>query len=71
MHECTINDVRHVQCEELKLVCATPFTSANGGDYAHIIELFMVVDFPDGQKVNDKNKKGNFNLFYKFIIVAA
>lgn len=54
MHKCTINDVRHVHCNELTFECASPFTGANGGDYAHIIELFMVVDFPDGQKV-----KGN------------
>lgn len=58
MYNCTIEEVRLVQCKDLKLKCITPFTSANGGDYAHMLELFMVVDFPDGQNVN--NVKGKY-----------
>lgn len=53
MYECTIDEVRYVQCKDLKLKCSTPFTSANGGDYAHMLELFMVVEFPDGENIYD------------------
>ncbi|XP_027840234.2 uncharacterized protein LOC114121922 [Aphis gossypii] len=56
MYKCTINEVRHVHCKDLKLECSTPYSSANGGDYAHMLELFMVVDFPNGQtNVNEKD----------------
>lgn len=49
MYKCTIPEVRHVKCKDMKVTCITPFTSANGGDYAHMLELFMVVDFPNGK----------------------
>lgn len=56
MYKCTINEVRHVHCKDLQLECSTPYSSANGGDYAHMLELFMVVDFPNGQTiVNEKD----------------
>ncbi|XP_060847189.1 protein arginine N-methyltransferase 1-like [Rhopalosiphum padi] len=53
MYKCTISEVRHVHCKDLKLECSTPYSSANGGDYAHMLELFMVVDFPNGQTIVD------------------
>lgn len=53
MYKCTIKEVRHVHCKNLMLECTTPYSSANGGDYAHMLELFMVVDFPNGQKIVD------------------
>lgn len=62
MYKCTIDEVRHVHSKDLILECTTPYTSANGGDYAHMLELFMVVDFPNGQKIVDDN--GNF--FYRY-----
>lgn len=65
MHKCTIEEVRHVHCENLKFKCVTPLTSANGGGYAHIIELFMVVDFPNGHKTMDVNN----GIFFKGLIV--
>lgn len=49
MHKCTIDEVRYVHCKDLKLNCIIPFTSANGGDYAHMLELFMKVEFPNGK----------------------
>lgn len=54
MLSCTIAEVRHVEKRNLKFECITPFTSANGGDYAHMLELFMIVDFPNGQELNNK-----------------
>ncbi|XP_025196022.1 probable protein arginine N-methyltransferase 1.2 [Melanaphis sacchari] len=53
MYKCTINEVRYVHSKDLSLKCSTPYTSANGGDYAHMLELFMVVDFPNGQTIVD------------------
>lgn len=50
---CTLDEVRYVVCKDLKVKCTTPNSSANGGDYAHMLELFMVVDFPNG-KDDDK-----------------
>jgi len=63
-----MDEVRHVHTKDLILECTTPNTSANGGDYAHMLELFMVVDFPNGQKIVDD--KGNFfisilDIFFK------
>lgn len=54
MYKCTVAEVRLVQCKDLKFKCVTPYSSTNGGDYAHMLELFMVVDFPNGQKLYDK-----------------
>lgn len=48
MYKCTIADIRLVQCKDLKYKCVTPYSSTNGGDYGHMLELFMVVDFPNG-----------------------
>lgn len=53
MTTCTLDEVRHVVCKELKVKCITPNSSANGGDYAHMLELFMVVDFPNGKAMLD------------------
>lgn len=65
MYKCTIDDVRHVQCRNLKFKCIMPLMSANWGDYAHMLELFMVVEFPDGVKLGNKNNEGYFiHLFF-------
>jgi len=61
MYKCTIEEVRHVHSKDLVLECITPYTSANGGDYAHMLELFMVVDFPNGQEIDDDKGKYIFN----------
>lgn len=55
MLKCTVAEVRLVQCKNLRFKCVTPYSSTNGGDYAHMLELFMVVDFPNGQAVYNKN----------------
>lgn len=60
MHKCTIDETRFVHSKNLKFECSTPYSSANGGDYAHMLELFMVVDFPNGQNI--VNRKGNLLL---------
>lgn len=52
MYKCTIPEARYVQCKDLKLKCSTPYTSAKGGDYAQMLELFMVVDFPNGKQLS-------------------
>lgn len=70
MLSCTIAEVRHVEVRNLKFKCITPFTSANGGDYAHMLELFMIVDFPNGKEL--LNNKGSFyyiNFCTVFIIL--
>ncbi|XP_060858397.1 uncharacterized protein LOC132935795 [Metopolophium dirhodum] len=61
MNKCTIDEVRHVHSKDLILECTTPYTSANGGDYAHMLELFMVVDFPNGQKIVDDDLQIGFS----------
>jgi len=66
MYKCTIDEVRHVHSKNLILECTTPYSSANGGDYAHMLELFMVVDFPNGQKIVDD--KGKLNFFVNCIL---
>jgi len=65
MNKCTIDEVRHVHSRDLILECTTPYTSANGGDYAHMLELFMVVDFPNGQNIDD-GKCNFFSVFWIF-----
>lgn len=65
MYKCTIDDVRHVHCKNIKFKCVMPFTSTNWGDYAHMLELFMVVDFPDGMKSGNENNEGYFIYFFK------
>lgn len=67
MHSCTIAEVRHIENKDLKFDCITPFTSANGGDYAHMLELFMIVDFPNGQEL--LNNKGILFLLYSFYYI--
>jgi len=53
MNTCTIAEARHVQCNDLIFKCITPDSNINGGDYAHMIELFMKVDFPCKQLNNN------------------
>lgn len=65
MQTCTIDEVRFVQCNNVTLKCLTPYSSTNGGDYAHMLEFFMVVDFPNGQGLNNNQNIGiyKFNIF--------
>lgn len=51
MYKCTVADIRLIQCKDLKYKCITPYSSVNGGDYGHMLELFMVVDFPNGKEL--------------------
>jgi len=60
MYKCTIAEVRHVQCKDIEMECSTPYASARGGDYAHMLEMFMVVDFPNNP--NSTNNEGYFVL---------
>lgn len=55
MLKCSIEDLRYVQSKNITLHCITPFTSSNGGEYGHMLEMFMVVDFPNGHS-KYKNK---------------
>lgn len=55
MYKCTINDARYLECTNLKLKCSTPYATAYGGDYGHMFEIFMVVDFPNGYEMNQTN----------------
>lgn len=55
MYKCTMDETRHVKCKDLKLKCTTPYSSSNGGDFGHMLELFMVVDFPNGIELAEKN----------------
>lgn len=55
MYTCTINEVQYLECKNLKLDCNTPYTSANGGDYGHMLEIFMIVDFPNGYDMCKNN----------------
>lgn len=64
MYKCTIDDVRYVHCKNIKFKCVMPFMSTNWGDYAHMLELFMVVDFPDGMKSGNENNEGYFIYFF-------
>lgn len=54
MYKCTIDETRYVQCTDLKLECIIPYAT-NKGEYAHMLELFMIVDFPNGQDSLDNN----------------
>lgn len=70
MYKCTISEARYVQCKDLKLKCSTPYTSARGGDYAQMLELFMVVDFPNGQILKEGEGiyfSNNSITFYSFL----
>lgn len=68
MYKCTIAEARHVQSNNMKLVCSTPYTSPNGGDYAHMLELFMVVDFPDEHGLF--TNKGVFKFFFVLFLLV-
>lgn len=46
MHECTIADTRHVECKDLTFKCFVNYSKITGTGYGHMLELFMVVDFP-------------------------
>lgn len=49
MHKCTIAEVRCIQTKDLKFKCIAPFGNSQGRDYAHMLELFMEVNFPNGK----------------------
>lgn len=66
MYTCTVLETRNVVCKNVKVICTTPFTSAHGGDYAHMLEFFMVVDFPNG-KFGQHLYKNECNYFSVFI----
>ncbi|VVC44125.1 Protein arginine N-methyltransferase,S-adenosyl-L-methionine-dependent methyltransferase [Cinara cedri] len=50
MYKCNITEAQHLECKDLKLRCSTPYASANSGDFGHMLEIFMVVDFPNGHE---------------------
>lgn len=64
MYKCTVAEVRLVQCKNLRYKCVTPYSSTNGGDYAHMLELFMVVDFPNGLTYDSKGTSIIIIIFY-------
>lgn len=49
MHKCTIADTRHVECKDLTFKCFVNYSKITGTGYGHMLELFMVVDFPNGE----------------------
>lgn len=53
MKTCTIGDVRHVHCKDLIFKCVAHNMKYSGGEYGHMIELFMRVDFPCKQLNNN------------------
>lgn len=60
MYKCTIAETRHVECKDLKFKCFVNYPKASGRGYGHMLELFMVVDFPNGE---------NNGIIYIYIIL--